>query len=106
MSNNSILLMKMKINETIFRLNTFVLTKVKFKLGAVYVCDESNNEIRGQTDKKLTSTLVIQTFLIFELADIFLKYGSRLFFKKAKKNSNFHPHRQRRRKQDPLDLSW
>ena len=27
--------------------------------------------IRGQTDKKLTSTLIIQTFLIFELADIF-----------------------------------
>ena len=37
------------------------------------------------TDKKLTSTLVIQNFLSFELADIFLKYGSRLFFKKAKK---------------------
>ena len=59
--------------------------------------------IRGQTDKKLTSTLVIQTFLSFELADIFLKYGSCLFFKKAKKKSNFHPHRQRRRKKDPLD---
>ena len=28
--------------------------------------------------------LVIQTFLSFELADIFIKYGSRLFFKKAK----------------------
>ena len=27
--------------------------------------------IRGRTDKKLTSTLVIQTFLSFELADIF-----------------------------------
>ena len=27
--------------------------------------------IRGRTDKKLTSTLVIWTFLSFELADIF-----------------------------------
>ena len=58
---------------------------------------------RGQTDKKITSTLVIQTFISFELADNFFKYGSRLFFKKAKKNSDFHPHRQRRRKHDPLD---
>ena len=40
---------------------------------------------RGRTDKKLTNTLVIWTFLSFELADIFLNYGSRLFFKKAKK---------------------
>ena len=40
---------------------------------------------RGRTDKKLTSMLVIRIFLSFELADIFLKYGSRLFFKKAKK---------------------
>ena len=47
--------------------------------------------------------LVIQTFLSFELADIFLKYGSCLFFKKAKKNSDFRPHRQRRHKYDPLD---
>ena len=39
--------------------------------------------IRGRTDKKLTSTLVIRTFLSFELPNIFLKYGSRLFFKKA-----------------------
>ena len=58
---------------------------------------------RGRTDKKLTSTLVIWTFLSFELADIVLKYESRLFFKRAKKNSDFHPHRQRRRKHDPLD---
>ena len=43
------------------------------------------NDARGWTDKKLTSTLVIRPFLSFELADIFLKYGSRLFFKKAKK---------------------
>ena len=57
---------------------------------------------RGQTDKTITSMLVIQTFLSFELAGIFLKYGSRLFFKKSK-NSYFHPHRQRRRKHDPLD---
>ena len=41
--------------------------------------------IRGRTDKKLTSTLVIQNFFSFELADIFLKYGSSLFFKKALK---------------------
>ena len=40
---------------------------------------------RGQTDKKLTSTLVIPTFLSCELADIFLKYASLLFFKKLKK---------------------
>ena len=47
--------------------------------------------------------LVIRTFLSFELANIFLKYRSRLFFKKGFKNSDFHPHRQRRRKHDPLD---
>ena len=41
--------------------------------------------IRRRTDKKLTSTLVIRTFLSFELADIVLKYGCRLFFKKALK---------------------
>ena len=58
---------------------------------------------REQTDKKLTSRLVIRTFLSFELADIFLKYGSHLFFKKEKKNSNFHPHRQRRHTHGPLD---
>ena len=58
-----------------------------------------NINAKGQTDKKI----IIQTFLSFELADIFLKYGSRLFFKKAKKNSDFHPHHQRRRKHDPLD---
>ena len=52
---------------------------------------------------KFTSTLVIRTILSFELADIFLKYGSRLFFKRAKKTFYFHPHRQRRRKHDPLD---
>ena len=45
----------------------------------------SLNFIRGRTDKKLTSTLVIRTFLSFELADILLKYGSLLFFKKALK---------------------
>ena len=59
--------------------------------------------IRGRTDKKLTSTLVIRTFLSFELADIFLKYWGRLFFKKSKKNSDFQPHCQRRQKSDPLD---
>ena len=42
-------------------------------------------DTRGKTDKKLTSTLVIRTFLSFELTDIFKKYGSLLFFKKAKK---------------------
>ena len=61
---------------------------------------------RGRTDKKLTSTLVIQTFLSFDLPHIFLKCGSRLFFKKAKKNSGFHPHRRWWRKHDPLDPSW
>ena len=40
--------------------------------------------IRGRTDKKLISTLVIRTFLSFELPVIFFKYGSLLFFKKAK----------------------
>ena len=53
-----------------------------------------SNTCRGRTDKKLTSTLVIQIFLSFELADIFLKYGSRLFFKKSFKKINFHPHLQ------------
>ena len=61
---------------------------------------------RGQTDKKLTSTLVIRTFLIFELANIVLKYGSRLFFKKAKTNFDFHPHRHWRSKHDPLDPAF
>ena len=37
------------------------------------------------------------------MADIFLKYGSRLFFKKALKKSDFRPHRQQRRKHDPLE---
>ena len=41
--------------------------------------------IRGRTDKKWTSTLVIRTFLSFELADIFKEYGSLLIFKEAKK---------------------
>ena len=47
----------------------------------------SVNISRGRTDTKLTSTLVIRTFLSFELADIFKKYGSRLFLKKAKKKT-------------------
>ena len=51
--------------------------------------DRDSGSIRGQTDKKLTSTLVIWTFLSFELADIFFKYGSLLFFKKAKKTPIF-----------------
>ena len=42
--------------------------------------------IRGRTDKKLTRTLVIRTFLNFKLADIFLKYGSLLLLKTDKKN--------------------
>ena len=62
--------------------------------------------IRGRTDKKLTSMLVIQTFLSFELADIFLKYGSRLFFKKAKKTLISILIAQRRRKHDPLDPAF
>ena len=40
---------------------------------------------RGRTDKKLTSTLVIRKNLSFELADIFLKYGSLLLLKTDKK---------------------
>ena len=39
----------------------------------------------GQTDKKLTNTLVIRTFLSFELADIFLSMGVVYFSKKLKK---------------------
>ena len=39
----------------------------------------------GRTDENTTSTLVIRTCLSFELAIIFIKYGSRLFFKKSKK---------------------
>ena len=62
--------------------------------------------IRGRTDKKLTSTLVIRTFISFELPDIFIKHGSRLFFKKAIKNFDFHPHCQRRSKHDPLDPAF
>ena len=42
---------------------------------------------RGQTDKKLTSTLVIWTFSSFELANILKKYGIHLFFKKALKKT-------------------
>ena len=57
---------------------------------------------RGRTDKKLTSTLVIWTFLSFELADIFKSMGV-IYFSKSFKNSDFHPHRQRRSKHDPLD---
>ena len=59
--------------------------------------------IRGRTGKIFTSTLVIQTFLSYKLANMFLNYGSCLFFKKAFKNSDFHPHCQRRHKNDPLD---
>ena len=47
--------------------------------------------------------MVIRKFLSFELANFFIKYGNRLFFEKGKKNSDFHPHRQRRWKHDPLD---
>ena len=47
--------------------------------------------------------LVIRIFLSFDLANFFLKYGSLLFFKKALKNSDLHPHCQRRSKHDPLD---
>ena len=59
--------------------------------------------IRGRTDTKLTSTYVIRTFLSFVLADIFKSVGVFYFSKKLKKNSDFHPHRQRQRKHDPLD---
>ena len=57
---------------------------------------------RGLTDKKCTSTLLIRTFLSFELADIFLKYGSLLFLKNIKNSYNHH-HRQRRCKHDSID---
>ena len=40
----------------------------------------------GQTDKKLTSIVVIWTFLSFELADIFKAMGVVYFSKKPKKN--------------------
>ena len=59
---------------------------------------------RGKTDKTFTSTLVIRTFKVSSWP-IFLKYGSLLFFSEAKKSSDFHPHRQRRRKHEPLDLA-
>ena len=58
---------------------------------------------RGQTDKKLTNTLVILNFLSFELANMFFKYGSILLLKTDKKTGDFHPHCQRQRKDDPLD---
>ena len=41
--------------------------------------------IRGWTDKQLASTLVIHTFLIFKLADIFKSMGVVCFSKKLKK---------------------
>ena len=44
------------------------------------VLDPSN---RGRTDKKLTSTLVIQTFLSFELADFFFKVWESFIFQKS-----------------------
>ena len=40
---------------------------------------------RGRTDKTLTSTLVIRTFLSFELPDIFKSMGVVYFSKKLKK---------------------
>ena len=61
--------------------------------------------IQGRTDKKLTTALVIRIFLSFELADIFLKYGS-LFFQKSFKKFDFHPHRQQQRRHNPLDPAW
>ena len=74
----------LKMNEVSYILNYhfnfFIIGKRLRK-----VWKPGGNNDWGQTDKKLTSTLVIWTFLSFELADIFLKYGSRLFFKKSKK---------------------
>ena len=60
-------------------------------------------EIRGRTDKKLTSMLVIQTFFKFRSGRYFLKVWESFIFQKIFKNSDFHPHCQRRRKHDPLD---
>ena len=59
--------------------------------------------VRGRTDKVLTSTLVIWTVLSFELADILKSMGVCYYWKQVKKTGNFHPHRQLRRKHDPLD---
>ena len=56
----------------------------------------------GWTDKKLTSMLVIRTFLSFGLVCIFFNMGV-FYFSKKLKNSDFHPHRQQQRKHDPLD---
>ena len=53
--------------------------------GRYEISNKAEAPSRGQTDKKLTSMLVIRNFLSFELADIFLNYGSLLFFKKALK---------------------
>ena len=46
--------------------------------------DRDSGSIRGQTDKKLTSTLVIWTFLSFELANIFKSMGVFYFSKNQK----------------------
>ena len=58
---------------------------------------------RGRTHKKLNSTLVIRTFLSFELADIFKSMGVFYYIKQIKKTGDFYPHRQRQCKHDPLD---
>ena len=51
----------------------------------VYVVQTVTSVTRGRTDKKLTSTLVIRTFLSFELADIFKSMGLVYFSKRQKK---------------------
>ena len=46
-----------------------------FCMDRVDVVREVRGSVRGRTDKKLTSMLVIRTFLSSELADIFKSMG-------------------------------
>ena len=85
-------------NLSLFMFMSIICTTVE-----PIICTHIWHVIRGRTDKKLTSTLVIRTFLSFELADIFYKYGSLLLLKTDKKTGNFHPQCQRRSKHNPLD---
>ena len=83
----------------------YFLSIINFSRLRIYYQSLKNGVVntRGRTDKKLTSTLVIRTFLSFELPDIFQTMGVVYFSKKLKKYSYFHPHRQRRSKHDPLE---
>ena len=84
-------------------ISTMITVRDSFPYCKLNILCFSNYNSRGRTDKKLTITLVIRTFLSFNLANIFFKYGSRLFFKKAKKKSDFHPNHQRQHKHDHVD---